>query len=84
MEIRYKSGLPVVNSSDIAVLLSGIESERQLEFAFEGHRWFDLVRTGRAMALIPTVSNINKTLFPIPLSELLANTNPGMTQNPGY
>lgn len=82
--IRVRSGLPVVNSSDIAVLLSGIESERQLEFSFEGHRWFDLVRTGRAMALIPTVSNINKTLFPIPLSELLSNTNPGMTQNPGY
>jgi len=67
-----------------ADLLTAIENERRLEFAFEGHRWFDLVRTGRAVDVLPTVNSINQTLFPIPLSELLTNTNPGMNQNPGY
>ncbi|MDX5478620.1 MAG: RagB/SusD family nutrient uptake outer membrane protein, partial [Cyclobacteriaceae bacterium] len=33
-----------------AVLLE-IEKERKFEFAFEGHSFFDLVRTGRAMAV---------------------------------
>lgn len=29
-----------------------LENERRLEFAFENHRWFDLVRTGRAQAVM--------------------------------
>lgn len=29
-----------------------LERERRLEFAFENHRWFDLVRTGRAEAVM--------------------------------
>jgi hypothetical protein len=65
-------------------LLRVIEDERRLEFAFEGHRWFDLVRTGRAIQVLPTVTNINKTLFPIPSGELQTNNNPEMIQNPGY
>ena len=61
-----------------------IEKERWVEFAFEGHRWFDLVRTQRATTVLPNVTNINKTLFPLPLSEILTNKNPEMKQNPGY
>jgi hypothetical protein len=63
-------------------LLLAIENERRFELAFEGHRWFDLVRTGRASALLPNVTKSYQLLFPIPLSEL--NTNSNMTQNPGY
>ncbi len=29
-----------------------LENERRLEFAFENHRWFDLVRTGRAQVVM--------------------------------
>lgn len=82
--VRNRSGLGNITSSAYPELLSTIESERRLEFAFEGHRWFDLVRTGRAVDVLPTVTSANQTLFPIPLSEILTNTNPGMTQNPGY
>ena len=82
--VRNRAGLGNITSSNYAELLSVIESERRLEFAFEGHRWFDLVRTGRAIDVLATVTNVNQTLFPIPLSEILINTNPGMTQNPGY
>ena len=82
--IRNRAGLGNVTTSSYPELLAAIETERRLELAFEGHRWFDLVRTGRAVDVLPTVTSINQTLFPIPLSELLSNTNPGMTQNPGY
>lgn len=82
--VRNRAGLADVSTGSYPELLSAIESERRLEFAFEGHRWFDLVRTGRAVDVLPTVTSVNQTLFPIPLSELLTNTNPGMTQNPGY
>jgi len=63
-------------------LLLAIEKERRLEFAFEGQRWFDLVRTNRATDVLPGVTKAYKMLFPIPLSEI--NTNSKMTQNPGY
>lgn len=59
------------------------------EFIFEGKRWFELKRTGKAAALI--LANRGKViaekhyLFPIPLSEL--NFNDAINQedqNPGY
>lgn len=82
--IRSRANLAGTSANTHATLLSAIEAERRLEFAFEGHRWFDLVRTGRAVDVLPTVNSVNQTLFPIPLSELLTNTNPGMYQNMGY
>ncbi len=82
--VRSRANLAGTSANTHATLLSAIEKERRLEFCFEGQRWFDLVRTGRAVAVLPTVNSVNQTLFPIPLSELLTNTNPGMYQNPGY
>ena len=83
-EIRTRAGVGSVTSNTYPDLLLAIEAERRVEFAFEGHRWFDLVRTGRAVDVLTTVKNVNQTLFPIPLSEILTNTDPGMYQNPGY
>jgi len=82
--VRSRANLAGTSANTPTALLSAIEAERRLEFAFEGHRWFDLVRTGRAVAVLITVNSVNQTLFPIPLSELLTNTNPGMYQNTGY
>ena len=82
--VRERAGLvPTTVSNPNAILLE-IEIQRQKEFAFEGHRWFDLVRTNRAIILLENVTHTDQTLFPIPLTELLANDNPGMGQNPGY
>ncbi|MGJ8591903.1 MAG: RagB/SusD family nutrient uptake outer membrane protein [Aquaticitalea sp.] len=83
-EIRQRAGLPSTSASTYPQLLSAIEKERRVEFAFEGHRWFDLVRTGRAVEVLPNVTSSNQTLFPIPLDEIQTNNSPGMTQNPGY
>ena len=83
-KIRERAGLEPANITSYAGLLLEIESQRQKEFAFEGHRWFDLVRTGRAMIVLDNVTNINQTLYPIPQAEIIANDNPGMYQNDGY
>ncbi|MDB5230360.1 MAG: hypothetical protein JWN76_1165 [Chitinophagaceae bacterium] len=100
--VRTRAGL-----SGAALLATGItqsdlrlaiEKERRIELNMEGHRWFDLVRTGRAIVVMNNHFNkysikLNASspvvqiqpyqlLFPIPISEI--NTNPILTQNPGY
>jgi hypothetical protein len=82
--IRDRADLTDTDADTYDELLFAIEQERRVEFAFEGHRWFDLVRTGRAIAVLPNVTSTNQTLFPIPLDEINANTNSEMKQNDGY
>ncbi|MFN3555015.1 MAG: RagB/SusD family nutrient uptake outer membrane protein [Bacteroidales bacterium] len=82
--IRQRAGLQPANISSYTGLSLEIEAQRQKEFAFEGHRWFDLIRTGRALDVLENVTSINQTLFPIPQAELIANDNPGMYQNDDY
>jgi len=62
-------------------------NERAIELGFEGHRWFDLVRTGRLVETIKAVHpdypvSEKHYLFPIPADELIIN--PNLTQNPGW
>lgn len=64
-----------------ADLLLWIEDERRLEFAFEAHRWFDLVRTGRAQQVLGITESF-RLLLPIPYSQILAD--PALKQNPDY
>ena len=82
--VRTRAGLSGNTSNSLDELINTIEKERRVEFAFEGHRWFDLVRTGRAIDVLDNVTNSNQTLFPIPFDELQTNNDPGMVQNPGY
>jgi hypothetical protein len=83
-EIRVRANLQPTSESSITQLLSIIEDERRIEFAFEGQRWFDLVRTDRAITVLPNVNSTNQMLFPIPTDEIQTNNSPGMVQNPGY
>ena len=71
-----------VFTSDYSQLLKIILNERRKEFAFEGKYWFDLVRTDSALSVLPNVASREQYLMPIPLAEI--QTNPNMTQNPGY
>jgi len=83
--IRNRAGLQAIQSDTITSLRNIIEREKQIEFAFEGKRWFDLIRTHRAIDLVPTVTQSFQMLFPIPLSEILANPNISTDdQNYGY
>jgi starch-binding outer membrane protein, SusD/RagB family len=78
--IRHRAGIDSTTVASIPELKLVIENECRHEFAFEGHRWPDLVRTKRAVAVLGI--NEKYTLFPIPLSE--KQTNNFMEQNPGY
>ena len=82
--VRTRAKLPDTSANTFDELTRAIERERRVEFAFEGHRWFDLVRTGRAVEVLLTVNNPNQTRWPIPLSEIVTNKSSGMEQNPGY
>src|SRR5690606_26693192 len=83
-EVRERAGLTALNLDNVGDILLAIEQERRLEFAFEGHQWFDLIRTGRASAVLG-VTDSNKYLYPIPLNEIIADEalSPA-DQNPGY
>lgn len=70
-----------------------VENERQLELYMEGHRWFDLVRNDRMMAVMSKHKNQNgnlmlpnlqpfRAIWPIPQSEMDKNTS--LVQNEGY
>lgn len=81
-KIRKRALLPdLLLSTSKSDLLLWIENERRLEFAFEAHRWFDLVRTGRAQQVLG-INESFRLLLPIPYSQVLAD--PALKQNPGY
>ncbi|HEX8022828.1 RagB/SusD family nutrient uptake outer membrane protein [Mucilaginibacter sp.] len=79
--VRDRAGLTATTAVSQADILLAIENERRIEFALEGHRWFDLVRTGRAAAVLG-VTDTKKNILPIPVDQL--NVDPALTQNPGY
>lgn len=98
-QIRTRSGIPAYTATSPetaskTAFLAAIQQERKYEFAAEGLRWFDLVRTGNAISVMtqykretisPTFRQLDEhdLLFPIPLLEL--RINPGFwQQNPGY
>ncbi|HOY49439.1 MAG TPA: RagB/SusD family nutrient uptake outer membrane protein, partial [Flavobacteriales bacterium] len=85
--LRTRANAPLVGSVTQAQMLSLIEEERKYELAFEGHRWYDLVRTGRAKAVMTAFSSNWKDayeLWPIPQREILNNPSLADDQNPGY
>ncbi|MEO6916058.1 MAG: RagB/SusD family nutrient uptake outer membrane protein [Chitinophagaceae bacterium] len=79
-------------ANDNAFLLA-IEKERRVELAFENHRWFDLVRTGRAKDVMvaeqaadgfaPFIWSDDMLSYPIPSSVMQSNPMK-ITQNKGY
>jgi hypothetical protein len=92
-QIRERVNLPKTTAATQAEMRLAIEKERRLELAFEGHRWFDLKRTGRAIEVMnnakgaggePLGYNLtpSRLVWPIPQAELDKNTN--LIQNEGY
>lgn len=76
--VRRRVGLP-----HEAPTLDNIYKERRLELATEGQRYFDLIRTGQAAAVLGS-SGFNpdkNNILPIPLNELNGTK---LKQNPGY
>ncbi|HEU5052855.1 MAG TPA: RagB/SusD family nutrient uptake outer membrane protein [Hanamia sp.] len=88
-KVRARAGLPDVTGLSQADLKEKILHERRMELAFEGDRWFDLVRVDNGQYGLNFLHSIGKTnataknlLLPIPQVEIDAN--PNLKQNPGY
>ncbi|WPO77358.1 RagB/SusD family nutrient uptake outer membrane protein [Flavobacterium sp. KACC 22761] len=75
------------NNHDITAsgqaLTDFIYAERRVELFGEGHRFFDLVRTGKAVGKIPGFTANKNELFPLPIEEIQFS-NGNWQQNPGY
>jgi len=74
-----------------AQVRAAIFDERKWELAFEGKRWFDLVRQGfptfqAAESTDPTViaGNVQPTRMLWPIPQVQIDLNKALTQNPGY
>jgi hypothetical protein len=86
--IRRRAGLAKLPQTlTKAEVLLQVEKERRSELFFEeAHRWWDLVRTGRADAVLSVFPGKKwesyRVLLPIPDAELEINKN--LVQNPGY
>ena len=83
-KVRARVKIPNINTSGVD-LLNAIYRERRIELGLEAHRFFDLVRTGRAATIMGKDGfreGIHE-LFPIPQSQILA-TGGALSQNNGY
>ncbi|SFD30590.1 RagB/SusD family nutrient uptake outer membrane protein [Spirosoma endophyticum] len=90
-QVRQRAKLPALAGLAQADLRLALERERRVEFLYEGHRWFDLIRTGRAQTVLNAHYASQKLnfsvqdfelLFPIPQAEI--DLNPKLKQNNGY
>lgn len=85
-QIRDRADLDPLNGLDYESFSLALEHERRVELAFEGHRWFDLIRTGRAVEVMTEIGydvEEYQTLFPVPQSQIDINPD-GIWQNQGY
>lgn len=91
-KVRRRAGLADNTTATGEALYDAIINENRYEFAMEGHRYFDLVRTGKAEAVLnsPAFKAVKPNavfrpgyseLFPIPQSEI-DNSQGNIAQNP--
>jgi starch-binding outer membrane protein, SusD/RagB family len=80
--VRNRAGLADLPTTITAQvdLFNAILQERRVEYAFEGHRFWDLRRMGVAQTVLGLTAD--RLLYPIPQAE--RDVNPNLTQNPGY
>ncbi|MEQ9169205.1 MAG: RagB/SusD family nutrient uptake outer membrane protein [Fulvivirga sp.] len=82
-EVRTNRGLTAISTpANMQAFEDAVLQERRVELAFEGFRWADLRRTGRAIATLPNVTNANQLYYPIPQQAMDRNSK--LVQNDGY
>lgn len=88
-KVRERAGLDPVTGLSKDSFREKVLHERRMELAFEGHRWFDLIRVNNGsygLQFLHSIGRVNATekhlLFPIPQAEI--DVNPNLEQNPGY
>src|SRR5690606_4579316 len=88
--VRIRAGLEPLTGLTKEAFREAVWLERRLELCFEGHRWFDLVRTGNLVSAVLNETSFSRNpridahhaLYPIPQREMDANSN--LVQNNGY
>ncbi len=84
--LRMKRGLGAVEGTSGDALFDLIMNERRVEFAMEGHRWFDLKRNGMTITKHADFEDVPyedyRILAPLPIGELQLNEL--LVDNPGY
>ena len=88
--IRRRAGLVEFETVAAAEAMYGdletaILHERSIELCFEGHRWFDLVRTGKAISTMQPINGLSderNLVWPISINSL--RKNPNLVQNDYY
>ena len=71
-----------LNTPDKARFALLVEQERRVELAFENQRWFDLIRTGRAVEVMKNKGfSLNETNLICPIPQKQIDVNPKLTQN---
>ena len=93
---RAKLGaLPTSVRSNKNAMLNALLKERRLELAFEGQRWFDLVRLDKVEEVMNAVYSkdsgrkaqiytFDKNSYRLPIPQSVIDANDKIHQNPGY
>ncbi len=94
-QVRNRAGLPSLTS----VTAEDVANERKHELAFENHRWYDLLRTGKALEVMrehavyiknfdpelpDRTYNIKQEYLLYPIPYRELQINTELEQNPGY
>ena len=83
-KIRERAGLEVKTMTSVSDVFYLLLEERRKEFAFEGKRWYDLVRTGKVKEFKQEPEFIQERfLLAVPQGEIDKNPNL-LPQNPTY
>jgi len=90
--VHQRAGLPLLTTTDLPDQNSfrlAVRQERRWELALEGHRWFDLLRTGQVISQLAAgegkVVEVYELVYPVPQAEIEKMGNTGIfSQNKGY
>ena len=89
--VHTRAGLPSLSITDLGsqdAFKRAICKERQMEFPYEGQRWFDVVRMGYAQEFAAAEGHEIQSyqlVFPIPNAEIERINDPALLwQNPNY
>ncbi|MBS1664101.1 MAG: RagB/SusD family nutrient uptake outer membrane protein [Bacteroidetes bacterium] len=98
-QVRLRAGLAASAAADQGTMRDAIAHERRVELAFENKRWFDLLRTGKAIEvmtaygvkqkqrfsyLLPQSYNVTENKLIYAIPSREVQLNPALGQNPGY
>ena len=97
-QVRTRVGLSNLTTSDKSSknsMVNAVLKERRLELAFEGQRWFDLVRLDKVEEVMNAVFSkdsgrkamaypFNQNSYVLPIPQTVIDENENVHQNPGY